>query len=368
MRGVAVFRSLFIAPCLLCLLAQLAVAQEWANKMFQTRVHDYGTVARAAKTEYVFELQNLYKETVHIAAVRASCGCAMPRIVKDTLGTWEKGGVLVELNTRAFQGQRKATITVTIDKPFYAEVQLTITGFIRTDVVLDPGTINFDSVDQGEGAVRTVNVNYAGRSDWQILDVRSANTNLIVEPVETQRANGRVGYQLKVQLKSDAPSGSFSDQMILVTNDAQSQNIPVRVEGNIVSPLTVSPATLSLGVLRPGQVVTRNLVVRGKAPFHVTGVECEHDGFQFRSNGDSKELHLVPITFTAGSEPGKVAAEVLIQTDMGGSASGRCLVTAEVQGEAVAEVTDSQSPTNTAGVSAESDAGADAAIGSGVQE
>ena len=32
-------------------------------------------------------------------------------------------------------------MTVTIDKPFHAEVQLQVHGYIRTDVVVDPGQV-----------------------------------------------------------------------------------------------------------------------------------------------------------------------------------------------------------------------------------
>lgn len=66
------------------LLATPCVAQEWADKMFKTRNHDFGNIARAAKAEFAFELTNLYLEDVHIAGVRASCGCTTPRIEKDT--------------------------------------------------------------------------------------------------------------------------------------------------------------------------------------------------------------------------------------------------------------------------------------------
>jgi hypothetical protein len=172
-----VLRNLVAASILLSVLTSAASAQQWAYKLFgETTSHDFGTVARAAKSEFTFEMQNVFKETIHISGVRASCGCAIPRVLKPTLETWEKGGIAVEFNTRSFLGQRKATITVTIDQPYYAEVQLTIAGFIRGDVVFDPGTVKFDAVAAGDEATRTVNVNYAGRSDWQIVDVRSANT------------------------------------------------------------------------------------------------------------------------------------------------------------------------------------------------
>ena len=53
------------------------------------------TVARAAKVDHVFEMTNPFEETIHIAAVRASCGCSTPTIMKDNLATWEKGGIHV---------------------------------------------------------------------------------------------------------------------------------------------------------------------------------------------------------------------------------------------------------------------------------
>jgi hypothetical protein len=222
-------------------------------------------------------------------------------------------------------------VTLTIDKPYYAEVQLAIKGFIRGDVVFDPGTVNFDSVGFGEEAQRQVNVNYAGRGDWKIVDIRSANTNLVVEPVETQRFNGRVGYELKVRLKPEMPVGYFNDEMILVTNDRQSQQIPLRVEGMVASPLTVSPAALSLGVLGPGQTVTKNIVVRSKKPFRITQVNCKDDCFEFVPSEEAKQLHLIPVKFTAADEPGKISEQIEIETDLGSGFAGKVLATATVR-------------------------------------
>jgi hypothetical protein len=309
---------------------QAVSGQEWARKMFTEYEHDFGTVARAAKEEHVFEMTNLYKETIHIAGVRASCGCASPSIVKDTLKTWETGGILVKFNTRSFMGQRAATITVTIDQPYYAEVQLAIRGNIRGDIVFDPGVVDFGSAEQGEDAYQTVNVNYAGRSDWRIIDVRSANTNLEVELNETQRFSGRVGYQLKVRLKPEADLGYFNDQMILVTNDGNARQIPVRVMGNVLSALQISPASLSLGIVNPGDTVTRNLVVRGKRPFRITKVKVDNESFDVTPSNEQKSLHLIPVRFKASEKLGKIAEKIEIETDLETGAVGSCTATATV--------------------------------------
>ena len=121
--------------------------QEWAQKMFKITDHDFGTVARGAKAEVAFVFENIYMEEVHVAGVRASCGCTTPRVENGTLKTYEKGAIVAHFNTDTFLGQRGATLTVSIDQPFPAEVQLHVRGFIRNDVVVEPGSVQVGSID-----------------------------------------------------------------------------------------------------------------------------------------------------------------------------------------------------------------------------
>ncbi len=312
-----------------------APAQEWARKMFKVTSHDYGTVAQGAKAEYRFALTNIYKENIHVSGARASCGCVSVSIPKRTLKTWEKGDIVATLNTGSYRGYRNATITITIDEPYYAEVQLTITGHIRGDVLLDPGSVQFGSIDFGTAAsMKYINVSYAGRSDWQIVDIRSANPYIEVAMTETQRNFGRVGYELAVRLKKNAPVGYLNAQLVLVTNDYQSQKIALPVEGRIVAPVTVSPASLFMGVLQPGQKVTKQLVVRGKKPLKIVSVKCPEDAdhrFELKTPGDAKTLHFIPVTFTAGKEPGKIVRKIEIVTDLSGGSTTTIVASATVK-------------------------------------
>jgi hypothetical protein len=325
-----VLRSLLLTLLMLLIGASSAAAQEWAKKMFKTTNHNFGNVARGAKAEFAFELTNSYEEDIHIAGVRTSCGCTTPTITKPWLKTWEKGAIVAEFNTRSFLGHKSATITVTIDKPYFAEVQLTVEGFIRSDVVFDPGAIDFGEVDEGATVEKSVAVSYAGRSNWQIMDVRCANPYFEVELNERQRTTGRVVYDMLVRLLPAAPAGFIHDELTIVTDDQQLRNIPLTVEGHVASPLSVSPASLFLGVLEPGQTVTKQLVVRGKQPFKIVGVKCPDGCFEFKTTGDAKKLHFIPVTFTAGANPGKVAETIEIQTDLGDGLSAACVATATI--------------------------------------
>jgi Protein of unknown function (DUF1573) len=312
-------RHVLLAWLVLLVCATAAPAQEWARKMFNDTSHDFGNVARGAKAQYHFKFKNIYEETVHVLSIRSSCGCTTPEVTRSELKTWETSDVIATFNTSAFQGQHSATITVEFDKPFHAEVQLQVYGNIRSDVVLQPGQVELGSIDSGQPVEKIITVTHTGRNDWKITDVRSANTNFEVEVNETRRAQGSVTYDLSVRLKPTSPVGYINDQLFLMTNDPQTPQIPIDVEGRVVAGVEVNPPSLSLGALMPGQKVTKNIVVRSKRPFRVLDVQCA-DGFTCKVPDATREVQLIPITFKAGDQPGKLVKKIHIKTDLGENA------------------------------------------------
>ena len=106
----ALFGCLLASPGTLS--AQTVTATNWAAKMFEQTSHDFRTVGRGTKCEYHFEFTNLYREDVHVAAVRSSCGCTTPTVTKETLKTRDKSAVVAKFNTSTFIGKKAATITV----------------------------------------------------------------------------------------------------------------------------------------------------------------------------------------------------------------------------------------------------------------
>lgn len=292
--------------------------QEWARKMFEVTEHDFGTVARSAQAEFAFVLKNIYAEDVHIAGVRSSCGCTLPRVEREWLKTYEQGAVIAKFNTQAFQGQRGATLTVTFDKPYFAEVQLHVRGYIRNDVAFEPGSVQFGAVDQGSGAEAQVAVVYSGWGDWQITGVRSPNPHLQAAVVQRSATSGRVVHQLRVRLDEQAPPGYLKEHLLLVTNDRNQPNVPLLVEGRVISGVTISPDSLFLGVVAPGQTVTKQLVVKGKRPFRVLAVKCDDPSFrcELPEEHSPRQVHVIPITFVAQGPAGKVVGKIRIETDL----------------------------------------------------
>ena len=309
-------RIFTFVPCLLLVLqlATAAPAQDWAEKMFDSLEHDFGSVAKDSLAEHRFRITNSYKEEMRIASVSASCGCTTPTVTRKVIPSGETAELIARYNTDKFVGERSATLTVRFAPPFAAEVRVQVRGYIRQDVVLDPGRVEFGSFDAATGAQQRVRITYAGRNDWKVTDIRSANEHFAAELRPVSRQAGRVAYDLVLRVKPGAPAGYINEHLTLVTNDRNRGSVSLAVEGRVVPSISISPASIALGVVRPGESVTRQIVVRGKSPFKIARIECESGdpGFVFSPGDEARTLHLVPVTFTAGEDAGKVVERIRV--------------------------------------------------------
>ena len=326
-------RRILITLGLLLAAGSPSLAEEeknWATPMFDHTSHDFGMVARGQTVEHRFPLKNIYVEDVLIEAVHSSCSCITARIGQQRLKMHEKGEIIAVVDTKKFLGRKETTFRVnltcrTAEGLLRTEVQLHAYAYIRSDVVLEPGSVRFGSVPHGTGVPpKKVSISYAGQSDWKIVRAESGDPHLDLELVETGRHLGQVGWQvsydLLVGLKADAPVGYLRDPVMLVTND-RDQNatrVVVFVEGAVTPTLSAKPSPLMLGLINPGQAVERTLMVRGRKAFRITEISGPNDQFQFKVTDEAKTLHVIPITFTAGDVPGTVTGEIRIQTDIPG--------------------------------------------------
>lgn len=307
-----------------------ASAVEWADAMFPIKKHEFGTVAVAAKTEFRFPYKNLYKEDIHIATVRASCGCTTPIIENQTIKTGETGHILARFNTGSFHGKKGATLTVVIDKPYYAEVQLRVDGYIRRDIVFSPGQVEFGSVVQGESVHKEIGVTYAGRSDWQIVEVQSASPNVAAGFEELSRNGGRVSYKLNVAFDGAADPGQSHTNIVVITNDRAMPRVPLEVTYDVRPAVIVSPQVMAIGNLKPGESSEQRLVVRSDKPFRLTDIKAEGFSIEYKANEESKKMHVLPLKITAGEKSGPMSQRLIVHTDLPGELTGSALVAGQI--------------------------------------
>lgn len=297
-----------------------APSSDWASKAIPvaSRAHDFGTVARAANTEHRFMIKNVLEQELHISGVRASCGCTTPIVETETIKPGETGSILARFNTGTFTGQKQATLTVSIDRPFYTELQLNVRGYIRSDVVLSPGEIEFGQIPEGESKTLELNLEYAGRPDWKIERVESPVPFVDARFEEVSRTGGRIMYKISAVLADNAPVGFQQNQLILHTNDRRLTTVPIRFIADVQSPIQVSPQSFALGRVEAGEPIPQRLVVKSRKPFRILDITSESAEIVFEPIAEAKAAHLINISIAPNSTNvgGEVKGSVLLRTDL----------------------------------------------------
>lgn len=333
------------------------VELNWAQKMFSGLKHDFGGVAKGADVRCQFTIRNIYKERVEIRNPRSSCGCGQPSLIDPkrpdvltssvTLETGEAAALVVKIDTIGHD--RAKTPTISTDITFFAEggayskvVDIPITVYIRPDLVMTPGAAEFGNLDVGTGGERHVNIAYAGNEAWQITQVRSNSRFVQAEVKQLNRGGGRVDYDLVIRVARDAPEGDLREQLVLVTNDANSPTVPYLVRAAVTPEFQVLPATVNFGALKPGMKKNVTVVIKGKAPFQIEGVECESERTCFAAgiSREPKAVHVVQITVDPPNEPGplkevfvaRIAGKMMVVRFQG---EGKIEVVTPTSGESV---------------------------------
>jgi hypothetical protein len=308
----------------LCFAAFVAAVSMWHGPVEaqqiapEARMHDFGTVARAANTEHRFYVKNNHSSDMHISSIRASCGCTTPIVETEWIKPGETGSILARFNTGTFTGKKAATLTVTIDKPVFTELQLNVKGYIRSDVVLNPGEANFGEVPVGEPKAIDVTLDYAGRNDWSLLGAESPSEFVDVQFEEISRAGGRVSYKISASLSADAPLGILQNQLLLKTNDRNLTTVPIRFIASVQPPVQVSPHALALGTVSTGEPIPQRLVVKARSPFRIIAITSEQAEIRVETSESAKPAHLLNLVIIPNPQAsdGVIVGEILLKTDL----------------------------------------------------
>jgi len=312
--------SLLIAVWAL-LATQSVFAQSWVDTIFPERAYDFGTVARGSKIRHAFRLVNRTGYDIRIANWETKCGCTEVRVGAKEIPNGTQTTVEAVIDTTRFVGTKASGLRLILDQPSFAAVDLNVTCFIRGDITLNPGLVDFGTVQRTANSKLTLQLNYAGGyPDWQIVKMKTQSSHVKAElKPQGMTADGQQQFLLTASLLPTVPQGFFKDEITLETNDPNAPAIPVSVNANVQTAIVTSPSIINLGRVKPGAIVSKKVIVRSASatPFKVTDLKGTKDELTGKSDQDtSRPLHTVDITFKAPEQAGPYNAVIEIATDL----------------------------------------------------
>jgi len=309
---------------------------DWTRHVIpaQERSFDFKTVAKGAVPEHQFVLKNPFQEPLVVRSVTSSCTCTSAHFdeAKSTLPTYGELVIAVRFHGDLFEGHKNATLTVAIDKPNPAEIQLNIRGEIRGDLQTTPNFLDFGNVDIEKGVSRILTVTYTGsNTQWRLVDTKCENEFIHTEITEIPANRfGTKVFKVNVSLDQSTPHGAIDTRLLLVSNDTETRReIPIPLRATVGTVIRVSPSPLFLGLLLPGEPSPlKSVTLLGTKPFRITKIECDNPAVRVPSGYDAdvplSRTYAVPIQYLnpadgeGAPKGGTMQAEVKITTDIPG--------------------------------------------------
>jgi hypothetical protein len=292
----------------------------WVASALPERAYDFGTVARGSQIRHAFPLVNRSDAEIRIVDWRTKCGCTNVRVGAKIIPPGTQTTIEATIDTTKFLGYKPSGLTLIFDRPAFAEVDLNLTCFIRGDLLMTPGQIDFGIVRRSEKMPpASLTLTYAGgRSEWEVLKMKTQSNKIKAELRELNRtADGQINYSLTANLQPGIANGYFRDEITLITNDQPSLAIPISVVANIQSAVSVTPSIINFGGVHPGDTVSKTVLVRSSQPFSITKLTASQGALQpADSETTARPVHQLKLTFKAPVENGPHHATVSIETNI----------------------------------------------------
>lgn len=300
-----------------------ARADAWTDALFTENQHDFGMVPRGVKVKHDFLLVNRLGEPLTILNLRPSCGCTSGRASASQVGPGQSAVIEAEMDTRNFVGVKSTILYVTFITASgrEGEARLGVSSTILSDVVMNPGSIDFGAVSRGQSPTQVLTIDRINAPGWKFVRMVSASRAINAQLAETARTASSVSYTLTVSLKPDAPAGFMRDEIRLISNDTEAPSIPLMVTAWIRGELTAAPSVVSLGQIHSAAGAQGRFVVRASKPFAIRAIEGAGDGFSTSPpDGKRQSMHVVTVAYKPeeGTTRGDIRHIFRVHTDLPG--------------------------------------------------
>ena len=215
---------------------------------------------------FTFHLTNQGTGNLRIKRVRSTCSCS---VVDKPTGSIAPGGaakITVSYRPAQARGAFVHRVFVETDDPAFPVVPLTISGTSTHRLRIEPLSLEFGPVVQGQTASSHVFLKYTGDESFQVLravpEGEGAGTRGLRTEVESMDQGGgtgadrpqSIGYVVRAELDtSGCAKGPARGRIAVHTNLRKRPVILLPFTVEVLSPVVASPSTVFFGEVRTGK-------------------------------------------------------------------------------------------------------------------
>ena len=271
---------------------------------FGAEKHDFGPARQGDILNHIFKLKSTGENPVRIRQASPTCGCTVSKVaVGDGMGNFgpykmgdeipagREVQIEAALDTSHKTNKTQVRINVYTNDPI-GLTQLALTSNIEPFIKATPPFVNMGDIKEGEEKVQVIDIR-TSRGEAVMLSDDTSNPiklppgmTVDLVPVAPNGDGGSAHWQAKVTVGAGANEGPIGYQIRLnsdfempedkahapagpgpvIVGGAKFYKVSASVNGRVLGALSFTPQFLSMGLVRPGQVVKRNVKVISHDP------------------------------------------------------------------------------------------------------
>lgn len=194
-------------------------------------------------------------------------------------------------------------------------------AFAAPELSVDHGSYNFGTITQGKKVQHNFTIRNSGDAPLQIKQLAASCGCTAAKPSTSLVLPGKTA-EIMVTFDSANFTGKVEKTVAMTTNAGKSPSYVLKLEGNILEELQVTPRQLSVGPVTPGVAKQASITVanRGTVPVKLTGVNVTSSTLQIRPTIRKEELKAgetgtIELSVTARPDAKVLSGYLHIQTN-----------------------------------------------------
>lgn len=307
---------------------------------FGTDKHDFGRVRQGQVLEHTFKLESAGTSDLIIRQAKPTCGCTLSRVAVQgedgSMGDYQMGspiapGRKVEItagfDTKSKRNKTEVRINVYTNDPV-GLIQLGLAANVEPFLTVTPQFLNLGELSEDATKTEIIDIRTTSgeRIGLALEDSPKPKPDGVTVSLEAQDPDEKgksSHWKAKVQVGPDLKEGPLGYGIVLKSDEPMAGSTPgpdgeiptyvatANMNGRVLGAISCSPQYLSMGLVRPGQVVARSVRLTSNDPefqlsdvaVEITGAKGADGAVQDFPHADSFEAVIRPV-------PGSNAVDV----------------------------------------------------------
>jgi hypothetical protein len=252
-----------------------------------TEKHDFGKLLQGMVAEHEFTLYSSGTEDLIIRQVKPTCGCTIAQVYTEGPNgerlAYTYGDVIpasstlwipARLHTKGKRGHQNTRINITSTDP-RGQTQLGLEADIDPFFLVMPSYLNFGQIRKGEEKTLELNISTVKNEPLVMhMEPTSIPAGVTVELQATGAVNesgASPSWRVRATAGPDLVEGNLARTLMVLSDKVIEGGKPnpdgspavfqvsVTLSARVVGPFSFNPPYMSMGLVRPGQVLSRSV-------------------------------------------------------------------------------------------------------------